>query len=215
MLISLSILNADLDHIENLFQYPPLSYSPVNHMDIMDGKFVSETSFTEEVVKRAHEACPQAIVDVHLMVENPKDYFLRYKNAGADYITFHVEVGDTEETIKYLKELGMKVGLSLNPSTPVSDLLPYLKDIDLVLVMSVWPGRGGQKFIPESIDKLKELSEYKHKNNLTYVISVDGGINEETIPLVKEYADMCVVGSAITRAEKPFMKYAELLKMSM
>ena len=214
MFISLSILNADLDHLDKFFEYPPIAYSPVNHLDIMDGIFVKETSFGPEVVEKSYEACPRAIVDVHLMVQNPDDDFIKYKEAHADYITFHLEIGDTLRRIELLKKLGVKVGLSINPDTKAEDLVPYLDKIDPVLVMSVWPGRGGQKFIESSIPKLEFLSNYKKSHNLHYIISVDGGINEETIPLVKPYVDLCVVGSAITKATNPYQKYLELYKMT-
>ncbi|MCR5741296.1 MAG: ribulose-phosphate 3-epimerase [Gammaproteobacteria bacterium] len=197
MLISLSILNAPLDNIEKFLA--PLTMLPVIHMDIMDGKFVKQTSFDESVVKRAYEASPRSIIDVHLMVENPDEYFLKYKEAKADYITFHYEVGDIKRRIDYIHSLGLKAGLSINPDTDVKVLEPYLDDIDMVLVMSVFPGLGGQKFIDSSIEKVKYLKEYKTKHNKNFIISIDGGINLVTGQLVKNYCDLAVVGSAITK----------------
>lgn len=199
MLVSLSILNAPLD---NLYEYfKPLVNAPVLHMDIMDGKFVENTSFGSDVVKKSYNASPRSIIDVHLMVEDPDPLFSEYKEAGADYITFHYEVGDVKRRIDMLHKMGVKAGISINPSTDVHVLDPYLDDIDQILVMSVWPGKGGQKFIESSIEKVKYLKEYKTKNNKHYIISIDGGINLETGQLVKQYCDLGVVGSAITKAD--------------
>ena len=198
MLVSLSILNAPLDNLNEYFK--PLVMAPVLHMDIMDGKFVSNTSFGSDVVRKSYEASPRSIIDVHLMVENPDDYFMEYKEAKADYITFHYEVGDIKRRIDLLHKMGVKAGIAINPGTDVHVLDPYLDDVDLILVMSVWPGKGGQQFIESSIDKVKYLKEYKTKNNKHFIISIDGGINLETGQLVKKYCDLGVVGSAITKA---------------
>ena len=199
MLVSLSILNAPLDNLDEYFK--PLVNAPVLHMDIMDGKFVENTSFGSDVVKKSYNASPRSIIDVHLMVENPDPLFKEYKEAGADYITFHYEVGDVKRRIDMLHKMGVKAGVSINPSTDVHVLDSYLDDIDQILVMSVWPGKGGQKFIESSIEKVKYLKEYKTKNNKHYIISIDGGINLETGQLVKQYCDLGVVGSAITKAD--------------
>ena len=199
MLVSLSILNAPLDNLNEYFK--PLVNAPVLHMDIMDGKFVENTSFGSDVVKKAYNASPRSIIDVHLMVENPDPLFSEYKEAGADYITFHYEVGDVKRRIDMIHSMGLKAGISINPSTDVHVLDSYLDDVDLILVMSVWPGKGGQKFIESSIEKVKYLKEYKTKNNKNYLISIDGGINLVTGQLVKNYCDLGVVGSAITMAD--------------
>ena len=198
MFTNISILNAPLDSLEEYFKKLPIV--PTIHLDIMDGKFVPEKTFGSEVSRKVYEASPGSIIDAHLMVENPDDYFLDFKKAGADYITFHYEVGDIDRRIDEIHKLGLKAGLSIKPNTKVDVLVPYLHKLDLVLVMSVEPGWGGQKFIPESIDKVKFLKEYKTKNDLYYLISIDGGINLETGKLVKDYCDLAVVGSAITKA---------------
>ena len=213
MLVDLSILNAPLDKIEEYLY--PLKGIKYLHMDIMDGIFVKETSFNEEIVKRSSDTLKDSIIDVHLMVQNPDPMFLSYKDAGARYITFHYEVGDIKRRIDYIHSLGLKAGLSINPDTDVSLLDEYLKDIDIVLVMSVYPGRGGQSYIESSTEKLRHLYEFRKNNNLSFLINVDGGINKDTYLKVKPYADLAVVGSAITKAcdyLNAYNEYKELFK---
>ena len=213
MIVDLSILNADLDKIEDFLK--PIFDCPIIHMDIMDGKFVKELSFDERIVKRCSDFMPEAIIDCHLMVADPISLIEKYKDANADYITFHYEVGNIKETIDLIHSYGIKAGLSINPGTDVKVLEPYLKDIDMVLVMSVWPGRGGQSYIESSTDKLKFLKEYKDKHNLNYLINVDGGINMNTYEYVKPYADLAVVGSAITKASDYKEAYYSYQKLFM
>lgn len=213
MIIDLSILNADLNNIEdfldNGIDYPSI------HMDIMDGIFVKELSFDWNIVKRVSKIYKNSIINTHLMVQNPDPLFIKYKDAGASYIIFHLEIGNTLERIKKVRDLNIKVGLSINPDTNVEDLVPYLDLIDQVLIMSVYPGRGGQKYIESSTGKLKFLKEYKEKNNLNYIINVDGGINEETYKHVKPYSDFAVIGSRLTKSPKfkeDYLMFIELFK---
>ena len=124
--------------------------------------------------------------DIHLMVEDVKAYVDVYKKYNPEYITFHVEVGNTKELIDYIHSLGIKAGLSIKPGTNLAEIKPYLHMIDLVLVMSVEPGRGGQPFIEDSIERVKELSNIRIDNNYNYKIEIDGGINQDTIKLVPE-----------------------------
>lgn len=201
MFLDLSILNADLDNIES-FLKPVIGINAVLHMDIMDGVFVKQTSFDETIVKRSKDASPTSVIDVHLMCVNPEKLFVKYKEAGADYITFHYETSNIKENIDRIHELGLKAGLSINPDTDVEVLVPYLKDVDMVLVMSVYPGLGGQSFMPNSIEKVKFLREYKEKNDLHYLINIDGGINMNTYQFIKPYCDLAVVGSAITKSNE-------------
>ena len=211
MILSLSILNADLKNIESYLK--PIPIIPVLHLDIMDSKFVTQSSFSSDIVRRCHEVLPGSILDCHLMCVNPENYFLEYKDAGCDYLVFHIETGNVKENIDKIHSLGLKAGLAINPETNYHLLEPFLKDIDEVLVMSVHPGLGGQSFIESSIEKLKFLKEYKIKNDLHYIINVDGGINLDTYMKVKPYTDLCVVGSAITKRENykdEYMKYAYL-----
>lgn len=211
MIVSLSILNADKEHLKEYFA--PINFCPFIHMDIMDGKFVKETSFNEEVVERAYEANPRSVIDVHLMVDNPDPLIPIYEKAHADFLTFHYEVGDIARRIALIKTHNMKPGLSVNPDTDIKLIEPYLKDLSLVLVMSVWPGKGGQEFMMEAVHKLRYLMEYKKTHNLHYMISVDGGINLTNYQLVKPFTDIAVVGSAITKASDYAKAYTECFKL--
>ena len=179
------------------------------HLDIMDGKFVSnKTWHLDDLV--SHLENIEKPLDVHLMVEDIINYVNEFSFLNPEYITFHLEAtDDIDSIIRYIKSQGIKVGISIKPNTSVELVYPYLKDIDLVLVMSVEPGMGGQKFIPSSKDKIDKLKEYKINNSLDYVISVDGGINSETIKLVGN-SDMVVSGNFITSGDME--KNIELLK---
>lgn len=167
------------------------------HLDIMDGKFVPNTSFTYDQIKKIIEVSEKPF-DVHLMVRDVENYIYHYAMLNTEYITFHYEVLKDLKIIKKIKNYGIKCGISVKPSTDIEliyELLPY---IDMVLIMSVEPGRGGQKFIDNSLNKIKKLKDYIKKNNLNVIISVDGGINNNTgVNCVKNGADMLVVGSAL------------------
>ena len=164
------------------------------HLDIMDGRFVSNT------VDMSSLPDLNTVKDIHLMVEDVKTYVELYKKYNPKYITFHVEIGNTKELIEYIHSLGMKVGLSLKPDTSLEELKPYLGMVDLVLVMSVEPGKGGQAFITDSISKVKQLHQLRMEKKYNYVIEIDGGINADTIKLVSE-CDIFVVGSYITSSD--------------
>lgn len=191
-MLSISILGIK-DNNDKLIELDNLNPDYL-HLDIMDGKFVSNTvdmSLLPELVTSK---------DIHLMVEDVKAYVDVYKKYNPEYITFHVEVGNTKELIDYIHSLGIKVGLSIKPGTNLAEIKPYLHMIDLVLVMSVEPGRGGQPFIEDSIARVKELSNIRIDNNYQYKIEIDGGINQDTIKLVPE-CDLFVVGSYITSSD--------------
>lgn len=167
------------------------------HLDIMDGIFVENKTWTVDDIKELLIDNTKPL-DIHLMVSDVKKYINDFSTLKPKYITFHYEaVEDIDEIIDYIKNLGIKVGLAIKPSTDVKNIYPYLSKIDLVLVMSVNPGMGGQEFMFPSISKINDLKEYKTNNNLNYIINVDGGINGNTINLVKN-ADMVVSGSFIT-----------------
>lgn len=174
------------------------SYNPdYIHIDVMDGLFVSNVSFPYDEIK---PYLNNYNYDVHLMVNNPIKYIDDFKNINPKYITFHVEIGNTLDYINYLKNLNIKVGLAINPNTDVSLLYPYLDKVDLVLIMSVEPGKGGQEFIMNSIDKINDLYNYRFNNNLNYIISIDGGVNKDT----RKYLDKCdmvVSGSFVVNNE--------------
>jgi len=167
------------------------------HFDVMDGHFVPNISFGAVVLKSL--ANLNMFYDVHLMIEDPAKYIHDFVKAGASLITFHLETQDEKGTlaiIDQIKKAGLKVGLSIKPNTPVESLTPYLKDLDLVLVMSVEPGFGGQSFMPMSIDKIQWLVNAKKSSGYQFLIEVDGGINEKTGKLVIEAgAEVLVAGS--------------------
>lgn len=175
------------------------------HLDVMDGKFVDNISsyidIKEEILKTDKK------IDIHFMVENVENYLETYKELKPEYMTFHIESTFNKNTIKRIKEIS-KVGIAINPTTNIKQLKPYLNQIDLVLLMSVNPGHGGQEFMMSTIDRLKELKEYQKEYN--FKIEIDGGINKETIKYVKD-ADIIVSGSFITNSNNFEERIKELL----
>lgn len=171
------------------------------HYDVMDGIFVNNISFGPEILRQIKNNS-ELFMDVHLMISDPVKYYDVFIENGADAITSHVECfGDATEGIeamKYLKNKGIKAGITLKPSTPLEHVLPYLKHVDIVLVMSVEPGFGGQAFIPEMYHRIEELKKIKELNKYEYAISVDGGINNETASKAKKAGgDVLVAGSYV------------------
>lgn len=199
MKISVSFLSIKNDLKENIEKLDKTTIDYL-HLDIMDGKFVNNTTYNiDEIIYLLKNTIKPK--DVHLMVSDVLKYIDDFKSINPKYITFHLEaVSNPNKIITYLKENKIKVGLALKPKTKVETILPYLSQIDLVLVMSVEPGYGGQKFISDIIPKIELLKELKAQNNYNYVIEVDGGINIETIKQIKG-ADIVVVGSYITDSE--------------
>lgn len=169
------------------------------HYDIMDGKFVPNTSFPIEVISKTKNI-KNIVKDVHIMIDDPLTHAKEYLDAGADYLTFHIEAvhhpNEIQKTIDLIKKHRKKVGISIKPLTDVDAVIPYLRDIDLVLVMSVEPGLGGQKFIPSALAKITKLKAYIREHNLNCLVEVDGGINNETGKQCKEAGvDVLVAGS--------------------
>lgn len=169
------------------------------HFDVMDGKFVSNMALDEKKCQEIHQYC-RLPIDVHIMVFNPLDYIEKYANAGTQSLTFHYEAVDTDEErihiIQEIKKNNMKAGISIKPNTPVCALNSLLKEVDIVLIMSVEPGKGGQKFIPSSLAKITELKRLRILHNDHFLIEVDGGINNETAKMVIQAgADVLVAGS--------------------
>ena len=186
-------LKEDIDTIKSDVEYL--------HIDVMDGIFVNNISFGIPVIKsiRSHY---HNVFDTHLMITNPKKYIDAFAKAGADLITFHLESNDDAlEVIELIHAHNLKAGISIKPKTDVTDLIPYLDKVELILVMSVEPGFGGQTFDHSAISKIKWLKEQKKLNNYTYEIEVDGGINATTGKLcVQAGADVLVSGSYIFNA---------------
>lgn len=168
------------------------------HIDVMDGNFVPNISIGQPFIKSLRKISDM-IFDVHLMVEKPERYIEDFKKSGADILTLHCEATThLHRALCKIRENGMKVGVTLNPATPIKTLRPVLDIVDLVLVMSVNPGFGGQSFIRNSLYKLEKLKQWKEENNYDYIIEVDGGVNEKTISEISNAgAELLVAGSAV------------------
>ena len=196
--ISPSILSADFSQLGNEIKRLEEGGADLIHVDVMDGHFVPNLTIGPPVIKslRQYSTLP---FDVHLMISPVHKYIKDYADAGADIITIHPEATDSlEESINLIKKLNKKIGLSLNPDTPIGIIKKFLPLIDLVLIMSVYPGFGGQKFIPKVIDKIKELKNIKEKQNIKFDIEVDGGIDFDNAKLVVEAgANILVSGTTI------------------
>ena len=203
MKVAPSILSADFSQLEESINRT--NSASILHIDIMDGVFVPNISFGPMVQKSIRDKFSDKIFDTHLMIIDPIKYIDSFAKAGSDYITFHIEAkSNIDETIDLIHSYGIKAGISIKPNTNPNVLIPYLKKLDLVLVMSVEPGFGGQKFMSNSIDKIKWLDNYRRENNLSYLISVDGGINSETYKYVEDAnCDIAVMGSFIFKQESP------------
>lgn len=173
------------------------------HIDVMDGVYVPNISFGFPVLK-AIRPLTDKVFDVHLMIENPSDYIDEFIESGADILNFHYEAErHIDRAVQRIKAKGAKVGITLNPATPVSVLETILPEIDMVLIMSVNPGFGGQSFIPYSLKKIEDLRKMADKLNPSLIIEVDGGINKDNIKSVVDAgADVCVAGSAVYKKDE-------------
>ncbi len=211
MIVSPSVLSCDFGNIERDIKMLHSSDAQWIHIDVMDGIFVPNISFGFPVLEviRKHT---DKVLDVHLMIENPDNYLVNFKNSGADILTVHVEAcRHLNRTISAIKELGMKAGVALNPHTPVSTLEEVIQDLDLVLIMSVNPGFGGQKFIHSSIEKVKKLAQLIQEKKSNAIIEVDGGVNLETgLELKKAGAHALVAGSFVFGSANPIETITQL-----
>ncbi|MEO8231380.1 MAG: ribulose-phosphate 3-epimerase [Ignavibacteriota bacterium] len=210
-LLAPSILSADLSNLAQQISLVEMSGADWIHCDIMDGHFVPNITFGPVIVKAAKKTTKLPI-DVHLMIENPDNYLEDFRNAGADIISVHFEeVVHLNRTVNRIKELGAKAGVVINPSTPVSSLKDIAEYIDLLLIMTVNPGFGGQSFISNSERRIKEAVELKKSLKVNFLIEVDGGINKNTIQSVaKAGADVFVAGSSIFHADNISASTTEL-----
>ena len=213
--ISPSILSADFSQLGNEIKRLEDGGADMIHVDVMDGHFVPNLTIGPPVIKTLRKYS-ELTFDVHLMISPVHKYIKDFADAGADIITIHPEATDNlAESIKHIKSLKKKVGVSLNPNTEVKIIENELKNVDLILVMSVYPGFGGQKFIPEVIPKIKKLNHIKNEKNLSFDIEVDGGINfNNSKSVIKAGATILVSGTTIFKENNgDIKKNIETLKL--
>ncbi|MBL7178921.1 MAG: ribulose-phosphate 3-epimerase [Desulfobacterales bacterium] len=197
-LIAPSILSADFSRLGDEIRAVEDAGADWIHVDVMDGHFVPNITIGPLIVEAARKVTSLPL-DVHLMIESPERYIKDFADAGADLISVQVEACvHLNRTIQMIKEIGLRAGVVLNPSTPLATIEWVLKDVDFVMIMSVNPGFGGQKFIPSSLDKVKDLRGMTRENGLSTLIEIDGGVNEKTIKNISDAGvDVFVAGSAI------------------
>ena len=212
-IISPSMLSADFGNLERDTKMIDRSAAEWVHIDVMDGVFVPNISFGFPVMKPIRKATNK-VLDVHLMIVEPEKYVRRFVEAGADYVTFHYEAtDDIEGCIKAIREAGAKVGISIKPATNAAALTDILSKVDLVLVMSVEPGFGGQSFIDGSLDKIRDLAKMRQEQGLDFIIEVDGGISAKNAAEVfNAGAEALVAGSAVFGAADPEAEIVNMLK---
>lgn len=197
-----SILSADFTHLGEQLQLIEHSGAKVLHIDVMDGMFVPSISFGMPVIRSIRKECG-LFFDVHLMVQEPVRYIKEFVDAGADSITIHVEAcEDVQATIDAMAQYPVKKALSINPATSIDILEPYLDQIDMILVMGVEPGFGGQKLIPETLEKVKGLDQIRKERGYSFKIEFDGGVNRENLKeIIKNGTDIAVAGTAVFRGK--------------
>jgi ribulose-phosphate 3-epimerase len=214
MIVSPSLLSCDFANIQRDVEMLNNSQADWLHIDVMDGVFVPNISFGLPVVEamKRHAKKP---LDVHLMIVNPDQYIADFKKVGADYLTVHFEAcTHLHRTIQLIHQHEMKAGVALNPHTPVEALSEIICDLDLVLIMSVNPGFGGQKFIPQAIEKVKKLKNLIQQSGSKALIEIDGGVNLETGKLLADAgADALVAGSFVFNSESPSATISSLKKL--
>lgn len=195
-LVAPSILSADFANLEKEIQSIAAAGADWVHVDVMDGHFVPNLTIGIPVVKSIKKVSPLPL-DVHLMIEKPERYVEQFVKAGSDYLTIHVEsTSDPRSVLKQIRSLGAKAGITLRPKTSIEDILPLLDIVDLVLVMTVEPGFGGQSFMTDQVSKITRLRKEITSRQLKVLIEVDGGINKETAALCSE-ADVFVAGNYV------------------
>ena len=198
--LSPSLLSADFSDLNSAFKFIEEKGSSFVHVDVMDGHFVPQVSYGQPVISSIRK-CTKLPFDVHLMIERPENSIVSYIESGADIVTFHIEATcHADRCVQLIHNAGKKAGIALCPATPLSAVEELLPFVDIVLVMSVNPGWGGQKLIPYTIEKIRKLADIQREKNFKYLISVDGGINQETLEDVLEAGtDIVVSGSSFFR----------------
>jgi ribulose-phosphate 3-epimerase len=198
-----SILAADYTRLDRQITECAQAGAEWIHCDIMDGHFVPNISFGPMIVQAARRAAPGMFLDVHLMIYNPDSYLKAFADAGADLISVHVEATPhIHRSLQHIRSIGLKTGVAINPGTPLSSLEPVLADADLVVLMSVNPGFGGQSFIESTWNRIRELAALRSKLGLNFLIEIDGGVTpDNAADLLSAGADVLVAGSSVFGAD--------------
>lgn len=210
--ISPSLLSADFANLATEVQMVTEAGAELIHVDVMDGHFVPNLTIGMTVVKSLKKVSSVPL-DVHLMIEKPEKYIREFISAGSDYLTLHVESTlQMKENLKLIRDLGAKAGITLKPQTPIEEILPFLSFVDLVLVMTVEPGFGGQSFMQDQVQKIEFLKRYRLENQLNFLIEVDGGVDPITSQICwKAGADILVAGNAVFNGRKSIPEYSQRL----
>ncbi len=204
MIVSPSLLSADFGNLNKDLEMINTSEAQLLHIDIMDGVFVPNISFGFPVLKYVQQTCKKPL-DVHLMIVEPQKFIQEVKDCGAEIMNVHYETcTHLHRVVQQIKAVGMKAGVTLNPATPVCVLRDIITEVDLVLLMSVNPGFGGQKFIPQTLNKVRELRALIEESGSKALIEVDGGVNDKTGEQLRDAgADILVAGNYVFKAEDP------------
>lgn len=212
-IISPSILAADFGNLQAMCEMINRSRAEWVHIDVMDGVFVPNISFGFPVLEAVKKHC-RKLIDVHIMIVHPEKYVKRFAQAGAEMLTFHYEAAENpQQVIDLIRAEGIKVGITVNPDVPVSALAPYIDQVDMVLLMSVFAGYGGQKFMEETYARVDELKALIDSKNPDCLIEIDGGVNLENAPkLFRHGANVLVAGSTVFNAPDPEKMIVDLLE---
>jgi len=210
-IISPSILSADFGNLQSISEMINHSEAEWLHFDVMDGVFVPNISFGFPVLEAVKKHCNK-MLDVHIMIVHPEKYVQRFAKAGAGMLTFHYEAAENpQEVIDLIRAEGIKVGITMNPDVPVSMLEPYIDKVDMALLMTVFAGYGGQKFIEQSYDRIDELREMIQRKNPACLIEVDGGVTLDNAPkLFAHGVNVLVAGSTVFNASDPLKMIVDL-----